>query len=83
MPWDQVGYWACKIVTSVPEALDELLPTLGSQAVHLLRGSWSSVTQATLSRFYSMHTSVLPLAAVVGMVLHFSMLRKQGIGGPL
>ena len=22
LPWDQVGYWASKIVTSVPEALD-------------------------------------------------------------
>ena len=24
LPWDQVAYWACKIVTATPEALDEL-----------------------------------------------------------
>jgi len=30
LPWDQVGYWACRIVVSVPEALDELLTGLGS-----------------------------------------------------
>jgi len=83
LPWDQVAYWACKIVTSVPEALDTILPSTGSQVVVLLRGSWSTVTQATLSRFYSMHTLLLPLVALVGMVAHFSMLRKQGIGGPL
>ena len=27
LPWDQVGYWAAKIVTSVPEALNDLLNT--------------------------------------------------------
>jgi cytochrome b6 len=33
LAWDQVGYWACKIVTSVPEALDELIPHIGSTLV--------------------------------------------------
>jgi cytochrome b6 len=43
LPWDQVGYWACKIVTGVPEAI----PVVGSLLVELLRGS-VSVGQATL-----------------------------------
>jgi len=29
LPWDQLGYWACKIVTLVPEALDTLVPGIG------------------------------------------------------
>ena len=33
LPWDQVGYWACKIVTSVPEALDNLIPGIGKISV--------------------------------------------------
>ena len=37
LPWDQLGYWASKIVTSVPEAL---------------RGGFS-VNQSTLTRFIS------------------------------
>ena len=33
LPWDQVGYWACKIVTSVPEAFDNLIPGMGKLSV--------------------------------------------------
>ena len=82
LAWDQVGYWACKIVTAVPEALDNLSPHIGSTLVLYFRGS-QSVTQTTLSRFYSIHTFVLPLVTLILAVIHFSMLRKQGISGPL
>jgi cytochrome b6 len=78
LPWDQVGYWACKIVTGVPEAI----PVIGSLIVGLLRGGLS-VGQSTLTRFYSAHTFVLPVVAAVLMLTHFVMIRKQGISGPL
>jgi len=78
LPWDQVGYWACKIVTGVPEAI----PIVGSLVVGLLRGG-VSVGQSTLTRFYSAHTFVLPVVAAVLMLTHFVMIRKQGISGPL
>ena len=78
LPWDQIGYWAVKIVTGVPDAI----PVIGSSLVELLRGS-SSVGQSTLTRFYSLHTFVLPLLTAVFMLMHFSMIRKQGISGPL
>jgi len=78
LPWDQVGYWACKIVTGVPEAI----PVVGSLIVGLLRGG-VSVGQGTLTRFYSAHTFVLPVVAAVLMLTHFVMIRKQGISGPL
>merc|ERR1711933_523137 len=78
LPWDQVGYWACKIVTGVPEAV----PVVGTTVLYLLRGG-VSVGQSTLTRFYSAHTFILPVAAVVLMLTHFLMIRKQGISGPL
>ena len=78
LPWDQVGYWACKIVTGVPEAI----PVVGGLIVKLLRGG-VSVGQSTLTRFYSAHTFVLPVVASVLMLTHFLMIRKQGISGPL
>jgi cytochrome b6 len=78
LPWDQVGYWACKIVTGVPEAI----PVVGSLLVQVLRGG-VSVGQSTLTRFYSAHTFVLPVVAAVLMLTHFVMIRKQGISGPL
>jgi cytochrome b6 len=82
LPWDQVGYWASKIVTSVPEALDNLIPGIGKISVLTLRGGLS-VNQSTLTRFYSIHTFVLPLVTLVLVIIHCAMLRKQGISGPL
>ena len=78
LPWDQVGYWACKIVTGVPDAI----PVVGGLVVGLLRCG-VSVGQGTLTRFYSAHTFVLPVVAAVLMLTHFVMIRKQGISGPL
>nr|YP_009424068.1 cytochrome b6 [Schizaea elegans]APT65986.1 cytochrome b6 [Schizaea elegans] len=77
LPWDQIGYWAVKIVTGVPEAI----PVVGSSLVESLRGS-IGVGQATLTRFYSLHTFVLPLLTAVFMPMHFLTIRKQGISGP-
>jgi cytochrome b6 len=67
-----------KIVTGVPDAI----PVVGSLIVELLRGSLS-VGQSTLTRFYSLHTFVLPLLTATFMLAHFLMIRKQGISGPL
>jgi cytochrome b6 len=82
LPWDQVGYWAAKILTGTPGALDNIYPNLGTLVVVLTRGGFS-VGQLTLTRFYSLHTFLLPLIALVLMLVHFLMLRKQGISGPL
>jgi cytochrome b6 len=78
LPWDQVGYWAVKIVTGVPDAI----PIIGPTVVELLRGG-VGVGQTTLTRFYSLHTFVLPLLTAVFILMHFLMIRKQGISGPL
>jgi cytochrome b6 len=82
LPWDQVGYWALQIVTSLPEALDNLIPGIGKISVLRFRGTFS-VNQSSLTRLYSIHTFVLPLVSLILVIIHFSMLRKQGISGPL
>ena len=69
---------AVKIATGVPDAI----PVVGGALVELLRGG-ASVGQMTLTRFYSLHTFVLPLLTAVFMLMHFLMIRKQGISGPL
>ena len=78
LPWDQLGYWAVKIVSGVSAAV----PVIGNFMVELLRGG-ESVGQATLTRFYSLHTFVMPWLLAVFMLMHFLMIRKQGISGPL
>ena len=82
LPWDRIGYWACKIVTSVPETLDNLLPGVGKFLVLALRGG-ISVNQYTLTRLYSIHTFFLPLLTFILVIVHFLLIRKQGISGPL
>ncbi len=70
LPWDQIGYWAVKIVTGVPEAI----PVVEATLVELIRGG-VGVGQSTLTRFYSLHTFVLPLATFVFMLMHFLTIR--------
>merc|ERR1719356_1841681 len=80
LPWDQVAYWACKIVTATPEALDELFPGIGTLLVLGLRAGYS-VTQSTLTRLYSIHTFLLPVITLTLVIVHFIQIRKQGISG--
>ena len=56
----------------------EAIPVIRSPLVELLRGS-ASVGQSTLTHFYSLHTFVLPLLTIVFMLMHFPMIREQGI----
>ena len=81
LPWDQIGYWACKIVTATPEVLDEVVLEISSTFLVGLRGS-ISVGQLTLTRFYSIHTLLLPVLTLLLMLVHFLLIRKQGISGP-
>jgi cytochrome b6 len=111
LPWDQVAHWVCKIVTSVPEALDKIRVILlwankevrlveifrrqrdevsylhsnslahcllkGEKiSVLILRGNFS-VNQSTLTRFYSIHTFLLPLLTLILVIIHFSMFRTS------
>ena len=78
LPWDQIGYWAIKIVTGVPDAI----PIIGTIFVILFRGN-IRVGQFTLTRFYSLHTFVLPILTIIFILIHFILIRKQGISGPL
>ena len=82
LPWDQVAYWACKIVTATPESINDLLPKVGTLLVLALRSGYS-VTQTTLTRLYSIHTLILPVATLILLLVHFILLRKQGISGPI
>ena len=82
LPWGQVGFWVCKIVAATPEATDGLVPGLGSLLVVVLRSGYS-VTQFTLSRLYSLHTLILHILAISSLLIHFLLLRRQDISGPL
>ena len=78
LPWDQRAYWATTVGTDIAGSI----PVIGELALVFLRGGWN-VTGLTLSRFYTLHVLILPLITVTAMLMHFLMVRRQGIMKPL
>lgn len=78
LPWDQLSYWA----TTVGSQIAGAVPILGDPLLLMVRGG-PTVSGETLTRFYSAHVIILPLAAIVLLVFHFLMIRRQGISEPL
>ena len=78
LPWDQRAYWATTVGTEIAGSI----PVIGQLALIFLRGGWS-ITSLTLGRFFGLHVLILPLITVGTMLMHFLMVRKQGIMKPL
>jgi quinol-cytochrome oxidoreductase complex cytochrome b subunit len=78
LPWDQKAYWA----TNVGLNIVGTVPAVGNSIANLLRGG-PALGSLTLLRFYGLHVFLLPLLLVAGLLLHFAMIRKQGIARPL
>ncbi|WP_273484362.1 selenite/tellurite reduction operon b-type cytochrome ExtP [Desulforamulus ruminis] len=76
--WDQVGYWAAVIGTQIMGSV----PVVGDTLLNLAQAG-SKVSGYTLTRFYALHIVVLPVVTIVFLVIHFIMVRKQGISGGL
>ena len=71
LPWNQISYWASTVVTEVPMAF----PYIGHYIKIIARGG-ENVSQVTLTRFFTMHVTVLPALTTVFIVLHFLPIRK-------
>ena len=55
---------------------------IGPWLLGLLRGG-AEITGLTLTRFYGIHMLVLPVLTFVFLGVHFVIIRRQGISGPL
>lgn len=85
LPWDQLGFWAYQVVSSIPASLDGLLGASsgpGHPLARLLRGG-PVLGQLALSRCWAAHTLLLPGLLVPALGGHAALVRKQGISGPL
>jgi len=78
LPWDQLSYWASTVGTQLAEGV----PLVGGKILILMRGG-PSVTHLTLSRFFAIHTIVLPAVAAALMAAHFVVIRRLGISEPM
>jgi len=78
LPWNQKGYWGTVVGTEIVGTI----PGIGPSLLRLIRGG-EQVGALTLSRFFTIHVFILPLATVVLLGVHFFLVRKHGISGPL
>jgi len=77
LPWDMKAYWATVVGTNIAGAV----PGIGKYLRTLLRGG-ESVGALTLTRFFTIHTCILP-ALLIGLVaFHLFQVRKRGITPP-
>ena len=77
LPWDQAGYWAAEVGTSIPGSI----PIVGDLTTNLMRGG-PDMGQPTISRFFALHTAVLPLTLLILVVVHIVAMRINGAVGP-
>jgi menaquinol-cytochrome c reductase cytochrome b subunit len=78
LPWDQKAYWATAVGTNIVGTV----PFVGDFALRFLRGG-GDLGYVSLARFFALHVWILPSILVVLMGLHFVIIRRQGISGPL
>ncbi len=77
LPMTDQGYW------STVRALEILgwVPIYGPLSYFLIGGEGAFITELTLIRFYVLHVAVLPIVAVILIYMHFSSVRRVGVGG--
>jgi quinol-cytochrome oxidoreductase complex cytochrome b subunit len=78
LPWDQKALWG----STVGSEILGVVPLIGEALLKLLRGGLE-ITGLTLTRFYGIHMLVLPVLAFIFLGVHFVIIRRQGISGPL
>ena len=74
LPWDQKGYWATQVATSLLGAM----PVVGNSLKSLLLGG-SDYGNYTITHFYALHILVLPAAMATLAVVHLALFRKHGV----
>ncbi|MGD8375097.1 MAG: cytochrome b N-terminal domain-containing protein [Acidobacteriota bacterium] len=73
LPWDQRAFWAVTISTGMLS----YVPLIGAGLEAIARGG-TDVGADTLLTFYTYHTTVLPVLAIVLMAFHFWRVRRAG-----
>ncbi len=77
LPWDERGYWATEVGTSIAGTV----PFIGNGIKYLLLGG-QKIGQLTLSRFFVLHTAIIPGLVIIAIAAHLIAFRKFGSVGP-
>ncbi len=73
LPWDQLSYWAVTICTG----MFSYVPWIGGWLQQAARGG-PELGASTLILYYTLHTTLLPVALFLLMGFHFWRVRKAG-----
>ncbi|MGM8211608.1 menaquinol-cytochrome c reductase cytochrome b subunit [Virgibacillus sp. W0430] len=79
LPWDNKAYFATQVGLDIANQV----PLIGPELKTLLSGDETIVGAQTLTRFFAIHVFFLPAALFGLMAVHFILIRRQGIAGPL
>ncbi|MGR3173674.1 MAG: cytochrome b N-terminal domain-containing protein [Candidatus Scalindua sp.] len=74
LPWDQKGYWATQVATSIMG----LVPVIGEFVKGVIQGG-NDYGNLTLTRFYSFHVFFLPAGLMTFMAIHIYLFRRHGV----
>jgi ubiquinol-cytochrome c reductase cytochrome b subunit len=74
LPWDQKGYWATRVATSIAGTT----PIVGEAVQTVLVGG-PEYGNFTLTRFYATHVLVLPVLAAALVGVHVMLFRRHGV----
>jgi len=77
LPWDQTGYWATRVATSIAGGV----PVVGELSQKALVGG-NSYGTATLTRFYALHVFALPLGLMALLAPHLMLFVTLGVTAP-
>jgi ubiquinol-cytochrome c reductase cytochrome b subunit len=77
LPWDQAAYFGTKVGTSIAGEI----PVIGPVQQRILLGG-QDLSTLTLSRFFTAHVFLLPLAIVLLAVMHVYLFRRARPAGP-
>ncbi len=73
LPWDMKAYWATVVSSNIPKDI----PVLGEFVTRAIRGG-ETVTGLTLTRFYAIHTLLLPGLLAALIAFHIYLVRIHG-----
>jgi len=74
LPWDNRAYWGTVVTTQIASQA----PIAGPYLLRLL-GSQGAVGNVTFSRFYALHTVLLPPLMMILIGIHIYLVRKHGV----
>lgn len=77
LPWDELAFYATKIVLQVPEKI----PVIGLAISNLIRGG-TEVNEYTVQRFFTLHVFILPGILAVLLGIHLGLIQYLGISKP-